>query len=64
MLEKLSNQENLIDYRKLSFKGGNNVDYDFSNFSPLRKLFRLIYYGEIIIPAAESKMMLIVFLKY
>ena len=33
MLEKLNNQEKLINYKKLSFKGGNNVDYDFTNFS-------------------------------
>ena len=42
MFEKLNNQEKLIDYRKLTFKGGNNIDYDFSNFIPLRELFRVI----------------------
>ena len=30
MLEKLNNQENLINYKKLHFRGGNNVDYNFS----------------------------------
>ena len=45
MLEKLNNQEKLINYKKLSFKGGNNADYDFTNFSSLKELFRLIYYG-------------------
>ena len=54
MLDKLSNQENLIDYRKLNFRGGNSVDYDFSNFRPLREIFRPIYYGDILIPGAES----------
>ena len=34
MLDRLNNQEKLIDYRKLNFKGGNNVDYDFTNFRP------------------------------
>ena len=53
MSNKLSNQEKLIDYKKLNFKGGNNVDYDFSNFRPLRELFRAIYYGEVLIPGAE-----------
>ena len=53
MLEKLNNQEKLTDYRKLNFRGGNNVDYDFSNFRPLRNLFRVIYYGEILIPATD-----------
>ena len=55
MLEKLNNQEKLIDYRKLNFKGGNHVDYDFSNFRPLRELFRVIYYGDVIIPGAERE---------
>ena len=55
MLEKLSNQEKLINYRKLNFKGGNNIDYDFTNFRPLRELFRVISYGEILIPAVERE---------
>ena len=39
MFEKLNNQENLINYRKLGFTGGNKVDYDFTNFSSLTELF-------------------------
>ena len=31
MLEKLNNQEKLINYRKLGFTVGNKVDYDFTN---------------------------------
>ena len=52
MLEKLKYQEKLINYKKLYFKGCNKVDYDFTNFSSLRELFRAIYYGEILIPGA------------
>ena len=52
VLEKLNNQEKLSNYKKLSFK---RVDYDFTNFSSLRELFRLIYYGEISIPVAERE---------
>ena len=55
LVEKLNNQEKLIDYRKLNFRGGNNVDYDFSNFRPLRELFRAIYYGEVLISGAERE---------
>ena len=55
LLEKLNNQEKLINYRKLNFRGGNNIDYDCSNFRPLRELFRAIYYGEILIPGAERE---------
>ena len=55
MLDKLNSQEKLNDYRKLNFKGANNVDYDFSNFRPLRELFRVIYYGATLIPGAERE---------
>ena len=57
MIEKLNNQEKLINYRKFKFKGGNNIDYDFTNFRPVRELFRAIYYGEILIPAAKREHM-------
>ena len=53
MLEKLNNQEKLINYKKLSFRRGNNKDYDFTNLSSLRELFRTTYYGEILIPGAQ-----------
>ena len=55
MLEKLNNQEKLINYKKLYFKRGNKVDYDFTNFSSLKELFRAIYYGEILIPGAKRE---------
>ena len=55
ILEKLNNQEKLINYKKLSFRGGNNKDYDFTNFSSLRELFNAIYYGKILIPGAERE---------
>ena len=55
MLEKLNNQEKLINYRKLDFKGGDNIDYDFTKFRPLRELFRAIYYGDVLIPGAERE---------
>ena len=53
--EKLVNQEKLINYQKLNFRGSNNIDYDFSNFIPLKELFRRIYYGEILVPGAEKE---------
>ena len=55
MLEKLTNQEKLINYKKVGFKGGNKKNYDFTNFSSLRELFRAIYYGEILIPPVERE---------
>ena len=53
--QKLVNQEKLINYQNLNFKESNNIDYDFSNFSPLREVFTRIHYGEILIPAVERK---------
>ena len=54
MLEKLNNQEKLINYKKLYFKGGrNNLDYDFSEYRSLKELFKAIYYRNIRIEKAE-----------
>ena len=55
MLEKLNNQEKLVNYKKLYFKGGNKVDYDFTNFISLIELFKAIYHGKILIPGAERE---------
>ena len=54
-LEKLNNQEKLIYYKKLYLKGGNKVDYDFTNVNSLRGLFRTIYYRGILISGAERE---------
>ena len=53
MLEKLSNQEKLINYMKLNFTGGSKVDYDFSEYRPLKEFFKAIYYRNITIEEAE-----------
>ena len=44
MLEKLSNQEKLINYRKLKVTGSNKVDYDFIEYRSLKELLKAIYY--------------------
>ena len=54
MLEKLTGQEKLINYRKLNFKGGNNVDYDFSEYRSLGELFKAIYYRKLTTEEAEN----------
>ena len=51
MLEKLNNQEKLINYQKVNFKGVIML----TMISPLTELFRTICYGEILIPAAERE---------
>ena len=53
MLEKLNNQEKLINYAKRYFKGENNVDYDFSEYRSLKELFKAMYYRNITIEKAE-----------
>ena len=53
ILEKLNNQEKLINYRKLNFTGGNKADYDFSEYRSLKELFKAIYYRNITIEKAE-----------
>ena len=53
MLEKLNNQEKFINYKKLYFKGGNNLDYDFSKYRSLKELFKAIYYKNIRLEKAE-----------
>ena len=53
MLGKLNNQEKPIDYRKLNFTRGNKVDYGFSEYRLLKKLFNAIYYRNITIEKAE-----------
>ena len=35
--------------------GGNKKHYDFRKFKSLKKLFKSIYYGEILIPAIEKE---------
>ena len=55
VFDKIVDKERSISYLELGFRGGNNKDYNFTNFSPLRELFRRIYFGEILISAAERK---------
>ena len=53
--QKAKNMLEKLNYKKLSFRGSNNKDYDFTNFSSFRELFRTIYYGEILIPGGERE---------
>ena len=54
MIEQLNNQEKLINYQKLYLKGGNNVEYNFSNYRSLKEFFKAIYYTKITIEEAEA----------
>ena len=44
-----------VDYRKLKFKGGNNVDYDFRDYKTFKELFRDLCYRQFTIDEAKSK---------
>ena len=44
MLEKLNNQEKFINYKKIYYRGGKNVDYDFSEYRSLKELFKMEKY--------------------
>ena len=44
-----------VDYRKLKIRGGNKVEYDFSDYKTLKELFRDLYYRKIAIDDAEAE---------
>ena len=47
MITKLSNQEKIINYKKLSFKKDKILECDFSDCKSLEDLFKEIYYRKI-----------------
>ena len=49
------NKDSQLGIKSIGYTGGNNKDYDFTNFSSYRDLFRAIYYGEILIPAVQRE---------
>ena len=53
MLEKLNNQEKLINHKKVNFRGGNNIDYNFSEYRLLKELFKATYYRNVRIEKVE-----------
>ena len=55
LLEEIKTIQKNVDYRKLKTKGGNMKDYDFSDYSTFKELFRDLYYRNRIIDEAESK---------
>ena len=41
--------------KKLKIRGGNNIDYDFSDYKTFKELFRDLYYRKLSIDEAERK---------
>ena len=55
LIEEIKAIQKDVDYRKLKIKGGNNVDYDFSDYITFKELFRDLYYQETAIDDVEGK---------
>ena len=53
ILEILNSQEKFINYKKLNFRGGNNIDYGFSEYRLSKEPFKTIYYRKVTIAEAE-----------
>ena len=59
LIEEIKVIEKDVDYRKLKIKGGNNGDYDFSDYKICKDLFRDLFYKETTIDDAGKKMNLV-----
>ena len=55
LINEIKTIQKNVDYRKLKIKGGNNVDYDFSDHRTYNELFRDLYYRNITLDEAKSK---------
>ena len=55
LIEEIKNIQKDVDYRKLKIRGGNNVDYDFSDYKTFKELFRDLYYKKTTIDYVERK---------
>ena len=54
LIEEIRVIQKDVDYRKLKIRGGNRVEYDFSDFRTFKELFRDLYYKKITIDDAEA----------
>ena len=43
LIEEIKVIQKDVDYRKLKIRGGNNVDYGFSDYKTFKELFRKLY---------------------
>ena len=55
LIEEIKAIQKDVDYRKLKIRGGNNVDYDFSDYKTFKELFRDLYYKKTTIDYVERK---------
>ena len=55
LINEIKDIQKDVNYRKLQIRGGNNVDYHFSDYKTFKELFRNFYCKRITIYEAESK---------
>ena len=55
LIEEIRAIQEDVDYRKLKIRGGNNTDYDFSDYKTCKELFKGLYYRKITIEEAERE---------
>ena len=55
LIKEISVIQKNVDYRKLKIRGGNNIDYDFSDYKTFKELFRDLYYKQTTIDDVEGK---------
>ena len=55
LIEEIRVIQKDVDYRKLKIRGGNNTDYDFSDYKTFKELFRNLHYKRITIEEAERE---------
>ena len=55
LIEEIRIIQKDVDYRKLKLRGGNNTDYDFSDYKTFKELFRNLHYKRITIEEAERE---------
>ena len=55
LFEEIRTIQKNVDYRKLKITGGNNVEYDFSDFKTFNNLFGSLYFKKMTIDDAENK---------
>ena len=55
LINEIKTIQKNVDYRKLKIRGGNNADYDFSDYKTFKELFRDLYYKKTTIDYVERK---------
>ena len=55
LINEIKNIQKNVDYRKLKIRGGNNVDFDFSDYKTFKELFRNLYYKQTTIDYVKRK---------